>query len=87
MKLSTVVYWLLIAGTIALQWWWAVPIISFIGIMHALTDGAIEDKKNTGYPKLEHTDAMGLGLVGMFLFIICFILFIASFWIPAFEWF
>ena len=86
MKISTVVYWLLIAGSIALQWWWAVPMIGFVGMMHVSIDGAVESKKNTGYPKLEHTDAMGLAFGGLFLFIVFSVLFVASFWIPSFEW-
>jgi hypothetical protein len=87
MKISTAVYWLLIVGSVALQWWWAVPIIGFIGMMHTSIDGAIESKKNTGYPELEHTDAIGLLFGGLFLFIVFFVLFIASFWIPPFDWF
>ena len=86
MKISTVGYWLLIAGSIALQWSWAVPMIGFVGMMHVSIDGAVESKKNTGYPKLEHTDAMGLAFGGLFLFIVFFVLFVASFWIPSFEW-
>ena len=87
MKISSVVYILLVAGAIALQWWWAVPIIVFVGLMHTGIDGTIESKKNTGYPELEHTDAMGLAFSGLLLFIVCFVLFVASFWIPDFEWF
>ena len=87
MKISTVVYILLVVGAIALQWWWAVPIIAFVGLMDTGIDETIEWKKNTGYPELEHTDAMGLAFSGLLLFIVCFVLFVASFWIPDFDWF
>ena len=45
MKISSVVYILLIAGAIAVQWWWAVPIIAFVGLMDTGIDETIESKK------------------------------------------
>ena len=52
--------------TIYLQWWWLVPILAFVGAMASSIADAIEGKAGTGYPYLEHTDAMGLGCGGSF---------------------
>ena len=72
--------------TIYLQWWWLVPILAFVGAMASSIADAIEGKAGTGYPYLEHTDAMGLGCGGVILFILCFAAFIGSFYLPNDGW-
>ena len=71
---------------IYLQWWWIVPILAFVGLMASSIAGAIQDKAGSGYPHLEHTDAMGLAFGGVILFIICFAAFIGSFYLPNDGW-
>ena len=71
---------------IYLQWWWIVPILAFVGLMASSIAGAIEDKAGSGYPYLEHTDAMSLGCGGVILFILCFAAFIGSVYLPNDGW-
>ena len=71
---------------IYLQWWRIVPILAFVGLMASSIAGAIEGKAGNGYPYLEHTDAMGLGFVGVILFMLCFAAFMGSFYLPNDGW-
>ena len=71
---------------IYLQWWWIVPILAFVGLLASSIAGAIEGKAGSGYPYLEHTDAMSLGCGGVILFILCFAAFIGSFYLPNDGW-
>ena len=71
---------------IYLQWWWIVPILAFVGLLASSIAGAIEGKAGSGYPYLEHTDAMSLGCGGVILFILCFAAFIGSFYLSNDGW-
>ena len=71
---------------IYLQWWWLVPILAFVGLMASSIAGAIEGKAGNGYPHLEHTDAMGLGFMGVIIFMLCFAAFVGSFYLPNDGW-
>lgn len=70
----------------ALQWWWALPILAFIGLMAGGLADQIEAKAAKGYPYLEHTNAMGMGFAGMFFGVICLVAFVISFSIPSPGW-
>lgn len=85
---NTCVIYCVILGipAIYLQWWWALPILAFIGLMASMLAGSIEQKAGNGYPYLEHTDAMGLGCAGVILFALCFAAFIGSFYLPSDGW-
>ena len=71
---------------IYLQWWWIVPILAFVGLLASSIAGAIEGKAGSGYPYLEHTDAMSLGCGGVILFILCFAAFVGSFYLSNDGW-
>lgn len=77
---------ILAIGAFFLQWWWLIPVFAFFGMMGSSVASSVEAKSNTGYPHLEHTDAMGLGVAGCLLFIICFVAFIGSFYLPSDGW-
>jgi hypothetical protein len=77
---------LLAIPAIYFQWWWGLPILAFIGLMASMLAGSIEQKAGTGYPYLEHTDAMGLGCGGIILFVLFFAAFIGSFYLPNDGW-
>jgi hypothetical protein len=84
---TCVLYCVILAiPAIYLQWWWIVPILTFVGLMASSIAGAIEGKAGNGYPYLEHTDAMGLGFVGVILFMLCFTAFMGSFYLPNDGW-
>ena len=84
---TCVLYCVILAiPAIYLQWWWIVPILAFVGLVASSIAGAIEGKAGTGYPYLEHTDAIGLLFGGFFLFIFCVFLFWGSFYMPTVGW-
>ena len=54
---TCVLYCVILAiPAIYLQWWWIVPILTFVGLMASSIAGAIEGKAGNGYPYLEHTE-------------------------------
>jgi len=77
---------ILAIGAFFLQWWWLIPVLAFFGMMGSSVASSVQAKSNTGYPHLEHTDAMGLGVAGCLLFFICFAAFIGSFYLPSDGW-
>ena len=77
---------ILAIGAFFLQWWWLIPVLAFFGMMGSSVASSVQAKSNTGYPHLEHTDAMGLGVAGCLLFVICFVAFIGSFYLPSDGW-
>ena len=62
---------ILAAPTIYLQWWWALPILAFVGVMAMSYAGAIERKASSGYPYLEPGDVMGVVFGGAVIFFFC----------------
>ncbi|MDA9721956.1 hypothetical protein N9U55_01595 [Luminiphilus sp.] len=62
---------ILAAPTIYLQWWWALPILTFVGVMAMSYAGAIERKASSGYPYLEPGDVMGVLFSGAVIFFFC----------------
>ena len=54
--------------------------------MASMLASSIKQKAGTGYPYLEHTDAMSLGCGGIILFVLFFAAFIGSFYLPNDGW-
>ena len=53
---------------IYLQWWWALPILAFVGFMAVSYAGTIKNKVGSGYPYLEPGDVMGVVFGGAIMF-------------------
>jgi len=62
---------------IYLQWWWALPILTFVGVMAISLAGTIENKAGSGYPYLEPGDVMGVVFGGAIMFFFCATAFLA----------
>lgn len=62
---------------IYLQWWWALPILTFVGVMAISFAGTIENKAGSGYPYLEPGDVMGVVFGGAIMFFFCATAFLA----------
>ena len=69
-----------------LQWWWALPILAFIGLSANGQAEAIASKADSGFPYLEHTDAIGSFFGGCLLFALCAAAFWGSFYLPSDGW-
>ena len=68
---------ILTAPAIYLQWWWALPILTFVCLMAMSYAGAIERKAGKGYPYLEPGDVMGVVFGGAVIFFFCATAFLA----------
>jgi hypothetical protein len=68
---------ILAISAIYLQWWWALPILTFVGLMAISYAGTIETKAGSGYPYLEPGDVMGVMFGGLVVFFFCASAFLA----------
>ena len=62
---------------IYLEWWWAIPIFTFVCFMAVSYAAAIERKASKGYPYLEPGDVIGVVFDGAVVFAFCAAAFLA----------